>query len=312
MKKFFASVFLLTILGSVIFYHESINRYIIENYIYKKEIVLENANEYEKKQDYIFVQKTRNYQAKNRQDILNIIYNSLNSGWDEFFFYCDDEYDNCIKDSTEIINDSTLLSNINNFVHPYNSFNKMYAEINTLGRVSISVNKLYEEKEIAEIEKKVDTIIKENIDSSMSDEDKIKIIHDYIIEHTSYDENRNEYFEKYQNYQYHSNTAYGSLIEGHAICGGYSDAMAIFLNRLGYNNYKISSKNHVWNLVELNGSWYHIDPTWDDPIIKNGEEIISHSFFLITDKQLKEKKVDDHDYNEKIYLEINQDDKEVK
>ena len=40
------------------------------------------------------------------------------------------------------------------------------------------------------------------------------------------------------------------------------------------------SQQHVWNIVKLDGVWYNIDLTWDDPIGSNGESLISYDFFL--------------------------------
>jgi len=50
----------------------------------------------------------------NKQDIKNIIYTVLNSGVDEFTFYCPEEYKNCTKEVKEIANDQVILSSINN------------------------------------------------------------------------------------------------------------------------------------------------------------------------------------------------------
>jgi transglutaminase/protease-like cytokinesis protein 3 len=39
-------------------------------------------------------------------------------------------------------------------------------------------------------------------------------------------------------------------------------------------------EEHVWNIVKVDGKWYNIDLTWDDPILDNGESMISYDFFL--------------------------------
>ena len=139
----------------------------------------------------------------------------------------------------------------------------------------------------------------------MSNYDKIKTIHDYIINNTVYDNIKGDFVLGKSNTDsiYKSHKAYGPLLQGYAICSGYSDAMAIFLNKMGIPNYKISSNNHVWNLVYLDNQWLHLDLTWDDPIVSTGENKITHNFFLIDDNALKEKNTEQHQYDTNIYKE---------
>ena len=82
--------------------------------------------------------------------------------------------------------------------------------------------------------------------------------------------------------------------------------MAVFLDKLNIPNYKISSETHVWNAVYLNGSWLHLDLTWDDPVTTSGKDILSHEYFLITDNELllKHESSKDHQFDYNIYLEF--------
>lgn len=44
---------------------------------------------------------------------------------------------------------------------------------------------------------------------------------------------------------------------------------------------------HAWNLVKLDGEWYHIDATWNDPIIDGGHtQVLSHAYFCLTDAEI--------------------------
>ena len=141
-------------------------------------------------------------------------------------------------------------------------------------------------------------IIKKIITERMTTQDKIKAIHDYIINNTEYDKLKSE---DINNDTYKSNTAYGVLIQGYGICSGYSDAMAIFLDKLNIKNYRISNESHIWNLVYVNGTWKHLDATWDDPIseFNNNRE----TYFLISSTELANLKDDTHNFNSKIYKE---------
>lgn len=303
--KRIVSFFLFLLLLSVVVFHKQIVQYLVVNIIYQKQMVIEEANEYEKEFDYVYVQRTDTFVPKQKQDLWNIVYSVLNKGWDHFTFYCSEEYENCLSDIDELTSNNEIISHINNFVHPFNSFDKLYIATNNFGKVEIQVDKTYQEDAIQEINAQVDKIIAEETNESMSVREKIKAIHDYIINHTKYDVEHESIINQNLNQKtiYHSSTAYGTLIEGKAICSGYTDAMAIFLNRLGLDNYKISSENHVWNYVKIDGNWYHLDLTWDDPVLDTNEDMLLHNFFLITTKELKEKETLQHQYEEKIYVE---------
>ena len=84
---------------------------------------------------------------------------------------------------------------------------------------------------------------------------------------------------------------------------GYSDAMKIYLDKLGVPNYKISNSNHIWNLVNLDGQWLHLDLTWDDPVTTDGSNILLHKFFLISTNELHKLDATGHNFNTEYYPE---------
>ena len=132
----------------------------------------------------------------------------------------------------------------------------------------------------------------------MPTREKIKIIHDYIIDNAEYDKLK---YENKNDTTYKSNTAYGVLVQGYGTCNGYADAMAIFLDKLNIINYKISNSEHIWNLVYLDGKWYHLDLTWDDPI--SDVNINRDTYFLITTSELEELNDGTHKFDKSIYTE---------
>ena len=144
----------------------------------------------------------------------------------------------------------------------------------------------------------MDRVISDKTNNDMPIKEKIRIIHDYIIDNTSYDKLKND---DINDTTYKSQTAYGALIEGYATCNGYADAMAIFLDKLNVINYKISNDKHIWNLVYLDGKWYHLDLTWDDPISENN--VNRDTYFLITTSELENLNDDTHNFNKDIYSE---------
>ena len=261
------------------------------------------TNEYYIEDNFEYIDNHINTGIKNRKELINFIYFSLNSGSSYIERYIDinyTEYNNDINNLT--FNDGEgfkeIISVLNNFVHPYNSSNNIkltYGGNYTLG---ITVNKAYSEEDITEINKIVDKVIEEKITNSTPSKEKIRIIHDYIIDNTEYDKLK---YENKEDTTYKSNTAYGVLIEGYGTCNGYADAMAIFLDKMNIINYKISNDEHIWNLVYLDGTWYHLDLTWDDPI--SDMNINRDTYFLVTTETLKKINDGTHNFNEKIYIE---------
>ena len=263
----------------------------------KREEIVLKENEYYLDRDFEFVQ---NYddEVHNYTELLNYIYHVVNTGSKEGTGYCVREYKNCAKDLEEIGNNKELLSTINNFVHPYNSFSSIIFTYNTKGEFDIKVNKIYSEESIVKINEVVDRVIKENIVDTMTTTQKLKIIHDYIIDNTKYDTLKSK---NINDMTYKSNTAIGVLLEGYGICSGYSDAMGIFLDKLGIDNYKISNDTHIWNLVKVNNKWLHIDLTWDDPIYK--QNLNRDTYFLITTAELEKLNDNTHSFNKTVFKE---------
>lgn len=84
---------------------------------------------------------------------------------------------------------------------------------------------------------------------------------------------------------------YGALVNHRAVCGGYAAAMKLLLNRVGIACTGVRGVSegvgHVWNLVQIDSEWYHLDPTWDDPITKDSTIAVSYDYFNVTDAQIR-------------------------
>lgn len=298
MKYFIAFLGILSIiLVSIVNFYPDKVRSFIDEHILKKEYIIAKANDYYLDNDYTYL---KNYtdDVSNKEELLNYIYYVINTGSTYADGECTKEYTNCTKDLNEIANDEKKLSLINNFVHPFNSFKTISFTYNDQGRFSLIIEHIYTEEEITKINYIVDNKIKELIIDTMTNEEKVKIIHDYIIDNTTYDTLKTE---NIHDDTYKSNTAYGVLIQGYGICSGYSDAISIFLNKLNIENYKISNDTHIWNLVYLNGVWSHLDATWDDPISKFNEN--RDTYFLINYDELVNLDNNTHSFDKTIYRE---------
>jgi len=299
-KKFILLFSLVAILFISFYYNEEIIGFIVRTVgkVQTTSTTLEN-NSYASSKNYEFIQLTDDFSPKNKKDLMNIYYTILNSGMKEFTFYCSNEYKDCLSDINDLSDNQTLLSSINNYVPVYNTFKNIDTHFDTLGKVIVKVNPIYTEEQQKEINQVIDQVIATKTTDVTTKEEKIKAIHDYIINETKYDKKRADNKVK----EYQSDTAYGALIEHRAICGGYSDAMKLFLERLGIESYKISSENHIWNLVRLDNQWLHLDLTWDDPITETGEDILEYDYFLITTKELLDLETEQHNFDKTIYKE---------
>lgn len=126
-----------------------------------------------------------------------------------------------------------------------------------------------------------------------SDYDRVLFVHDYIVEHTNYDTagaatGVNGIW----------STAYGCLVKGNAVCQGYAEAFLLLMDKLGIPAGMVAGVTdvglHAWNYVYVNGAYYWLDTTWDDPSFTNGEGSLQHTYFLINDEMLlRSRTIDD-------------------
>lgn len=132
------------------------------------------------------------------------------------------------------------------------------------------------EAAIAAFDSKVDEIVEAARSLTPEDgedpaEQQVRYVHDYIIRHTSY---RLEDACRPENVG-HVRTAYGALVQGESVCEGYARAVKSVLDRLGipcvlvqgiYRHTADVMELHMWNEVQVDGKWYGVDATIDDPV----------------------------------------------
>lgn len=123
----------------------------------------------------------------------------------------------------------------------------------------------------------------------------VQALHDYLVRNCVYDRSAvNEVISP-------SRTAYGALANGKAVCQGYSLAYKLLLRRAGVPAVYVGSDSmqHAWNMVQMeNNGWYHVDVTWDDPIVHTSTypegndggyfRDVSHELFLRCDSTMRD------------------------
>ena len=134
---------------------------------------------------------------------------------------------------------------------------------------------------MAQIEQVKNQILQNKTENTYDD---IKMVHDYLVDSISYDSSLSK--ENIYN-------IYGALVNRECVCEGYARAFKYLLDELDIpcvmvigtgTNSQGETENHAWNYVQLNGNWYAVDSTWDDPVVIGGgsaSEESKYKYFLV-------------------------------
>ena len=158
------------------------------------------------------------------------------------------------------IETTTIGSNVtyNVFINNGNENNYFIDEFTSQGQVESAIN---------QIEQTKNQILQNRSENTY---DNIKMVHDYLVENIEYDTTIS---------QSNIYNVYGALVNGRAVCEGYARSFKYLMDELGIpctlvigtgTNSQGETENHAWNYVQLNGNWYAIDCTWDDPVSSTG------------------------------------------
>lgn len=280
----------------------------INSYFYSTQtVILPEENKYAKNQTFEYVSVTDDFVPYNFQELLNIFYTILDRGYQNFTFYCPVEYTDCINDVIKISDkeNKEILTTLGNYVSPFNNFTLLRVKYDSAGEITVNIEYTYSNEDKRLINQKLDDLWVTLVKPAMSTEDIIYTFHDYFINTTRYDEEYAKETENTEIVNHPSSKANGVLFNGLAICSGYTDAMALVLDRLKVPNFKVASTNHVWNALKINNEWVHLDLTWDDPVsTDHSRDNLLHKFYLINTTTLEEFEIEDHDYNKSVYLEL--------
>ena len=114
-------------------------------------------------------------------------------------------------------------------------------------------------------------IVSENITDDMSDSQKVKVLHDWVCNNTKYAPDSIEPPE------YHTDAAI--FMSESIVCEGYAKACNLLFHEAGLETYYVNRHDHAWNIVKVDGHYFHIDSTWND-----GDKI-NRNNYLESDKQ---------------------------
>lgn len=106
--------------------------------------------------------------------------------------------------------------------------------------------------------------------TSMSQYDKARAYYTWLCSHCQYDYRATD--------ASISHSGYGAFANGLAVCDGYVSAYNLLLKLEGIDCTTMSTSDHIWTVAELDGTTYHIDPTWGDQT-----SAITYRYFAMTE-----------------------------
>lgn len=127
----------------------------------------------------------------------------------------------------------------------------------------------WKNNETKQVVDKCAAIYKEIIKDGMSDKEKVTAIHDYLIYHADYTANGDTTQATERNCR-----VAGLVLDGSAVCSGYANTFYLFCKAAGLDCEYVRGESvpkkddfgHAWNRVKVDGKWYYVDCTWDDPV----------------------------------------------
>lgn len=140
------------------------------------------------------------------------------------------------------------------------------------------------ESAIASVENAKNKIVQTLIGTDYT---KVRTLHDWIIGYMYYDSS-----------SIYKANIYGAFAEKKGVCEAYARVFKYILDDVGIENILVTgnatnssgiTEDHMWNYVKLNGIWYAVDVTWDDPVVMGGGTVsneVKHRYFLIGSREL--------------------------
>lgn len=130
------------------------------------------------------------------------------------------------------------------------------------------------------------------VKKEMTDYEKIYAAHAWLVQNVKYDKT----LYKTGTVPSVSHTAKGAFNRGIAVCDGYSKAFMVIMEHYGIKCRMVTGGFHAWNIVKIKNKWYHIDCTYDDPVVNGSfnNKIVFMDFFLKTDKEMRKTHVWDY------------------
>lgn len=135
----------------------------------------------------------------------------------------------------------------------------------------------------AVIQQKVKEVVRKIITPSMTDVQKVKAVNDYIVLNSEYS------FDTKTT----PHAVFAILNEGKGVCQAYALLAYRLLKEAKMDVRYVTGfagEDHAWNLVKVDGAWFHLDTTWNDPVFDSNDgdmrDFVSYQYFLVSDKKI--------------------------
>lgn len=233
-------------------------------------------------------------EAENYSEYCNIVKQSINNYDSSIIIKIKDfDKETYDVDSMNNILKANELETLNSSVKRYTI--TQYDILNTFLKIDFryvdSVEELKRKEKL--VNEKVQEIVKNTTTDDMGEYEKEKALYDYLVNNCEYDMDtlNSGVWDK-------NNDEYSALINELSMCKGYAQAMNRLLKAVNIES-KIVIGNiidteepdkeklgHAWNIVKINGKYYHIDATWDSTYTHMYNEA-SDYFFNLSDEEIE-------------------------
>lgn len=157
--------------------------------------------------------------------------------------------------------------------------------------ITFNIEYLTTNQQEAYVDTEIESILSKIIKDGMSEFEKVKAVNDFIVQNTSYS------FDT----EASPHSVYALLTEQKGVCQGYALLAYRLLNALEFDVQYVTGVayangegiDHAWNLVKVDGKWYYLDTTWNDPT-PNRPSQVQYNYFLVTADQLAK----DHEWEQ--------------
>ncbi|MBQ5318381.1 MAG: hypothetical protein J6K17_04750 [Oscillospiraceae bacterium] len=178
----------------------------------------------------------------------------------------------------------------------------------------IKVGKLFyltkDSETINQMQKDIDAVADKLVteaNGKSSTFEKLKVFHDFLVLNSSFELIEGDDFD----YNASIYNAFGSgEPQGNIQCAGYAKAMQYLCDKAGISCMVVTGETaegqtHAWNVVDVDGVWYNLDATWDDPLLSTPNYAqLRYNYFLVPDKfmhdithfHVSQKKMSNGDY----------------
>ncbi len=138
------------------------------------------------------------------------------------------------------------------------------------------------------------------VTDGMTDFEKELALHDWLVDNCGYDLTAR--YSLSATGRADNKNPYGLLVEGYGVCLGYATSFQLLMDLAGVECITVvgasvnSSRDHAWNMVKLEGEWYCVDLTWDDPVFSVDPAFYlpswlaerHHRYFNVTSDDMRE------------------------